>query len=425
MSDAACLRILMFTNTYLPHVGGVAHAVHTMAEGLRARGHVVKVVAPEFDNMVPDAEVLRVPAIHNFNGSDFSVGLPVPGLLDEPVEAFTPQLVHSHHPFLLGDTAVRIAAERGLPLVFTHHTLYERYTHYLAPEFPALRRFARELPTEYANLCDRVIAPSESIAKLLRRRGVRKPVHVCPTGIDTAFFAAGDRRRGRERFGLTAQTFVVGHVGRLAREKNLAFLGRAVAQHLAARPQSRFLVVGIGPEEKTLERIFRRARVEAQVLHAGVLRGSDLADVYAAMDVFAFASTSETQGLVLAEAMAAGVPVVALDAPGVREVVRDRWNGRLLPRSDAPAFAAALGALPAAPAAVRAAWRRNAKATAAGFDRAACLERLLSVYRTALSGESPLAVSDESPWQGSLRRLQAEWKLIGAKASALSEAFIA
>src|SRR3990172_3888517 len=126
------MNIVMFTNTYTPHVGGVARSVEAFSGAYRRRGHRVLVVAPEFaDQPQHEEDVVRIPAIQNFNGSDFSVVLPVPGSLDDVLDAFKPDIVHAHHPFLLGNTAVRVARFRELPLVFTHHTLYEQYTHYV------------------------------------------------------------------------------------------------------------------------------------------------------------------------------------------------------------------------------------------------------------------------------------------------------
>ena len=126
MSDEQ-MRIAMFTNTYLPHVGGVARSVSTYEEELRRRGHQVRIVAPTFEGAAQSTyDVLRVPAIQGFNGSDFSVRLPQPGLIAAFLDDFRPQVIHSHHPFLLGDSALRFAWSRRLPLVFTHHTLYEQ-----------------------------------------------------------------------------------------------------------------------------------------------------------------------------------------------------------------------------------------------------------------------------------------------------------
>src|SRR5690606_28775178 len=121
--------------------------------------------------------------------SEFSLRLPVPVALSSVFEEFAPDVVHAHHPFLLGDTALRVAALHGVPLVFTHHTMYEQYTHYSPVDSEAVKQFAIRLPTEYANLCDHVIAPSRSVEGLLRERGVTSPMTAVPTGIDPARFA--------------------------------------------------------------------------------------------------------------------------------------------------------------------------------------------------------------------------------------------
>jgi 1,2-diacylglycerol 3-alpha-glucosyltransferase len=195
------MNICMFTNTYLPHVGGVARSVQFFTEDLIGMGHRILVVAPSFPKDTETAgdlpEVIRVPALQHFNGSDFSVRIPLPFYINQQIEKFVPDVVHSHHPFLLGDAAIRVARKWKLPLVFTHHTLYEQYTHYIPLELDALKEFVVRLATLYANLCSRVVAPSRSIALLLRERGVRRPIEVIPTGVDISFFAAGNGKKFR------------------------------------------------------------------------------------------------------------------------------------------------------------------------------------------------------------------------------------
>lgn len=335
------MNLCMMTNTYLPHVGGVARSVSTFAEEYRKRKHRVLVIAPEFDGKRLSAReaaiVERVPAIQKFNGSDFSVQLPLVGGYSARIDSFQADIIHAHHPFLLGDTALRIAAKKNVPVIFTHHTRYEDYTHYVPFDSPTLKEVAINLSTHFANLCDGVIAPSESIARLIRRRGVETPIRVVPTGIDVKAFASGDGARFRRKFKLPPGAFVVGHVGRLAPEKNLEYLAESVALFVKRTPHARFLVVGGGPSEEKLREIFTRHGIAGQLILAGKHTGRALADGYNAMDVFVFASLSETQGMVLAEAMAAGLPVVALNAAGVREVMRDRQNGFMLERK-APAL---------------------------------------------------------------------------------------
>ncbi len=340
------MNIVMFSNTYIPHVGGVSHSVQAFARQYQTQGHQVLIVVPEFDDG-PQREkgVIRIPAIQRFNHSDFSVVLPVSGLLSHALNEFKPDIVHAHHPYLLGMTALRVARYRNLPLVFTHHTLYEKYTHYLPGDSRLLQRFVIELATQYANMASAVFAPSNSIRQLMKERGVQSTIHVVPTGVDVEQFQQGNGLGFRERYGISEDVFLVGHVGRLAPEKNLHFLAGSVAEFIARSPESLkagFLVVGTGPEEKTIRRVFSEVGLDDRLITPGALPHSALADAYCAMNVFAFASTSETQGLVLTEAMAAGLPVVALDGPGVREVVVDQRNGRLLSREDSQAFANAL-----------------------------------------------------------------------------------
>ncbi len=419
------MKICMLTNTYLPHVGGVARSVSTFADEYRRMNHEVLVVAPTFEGPpLPKhqaAIVERVPAIQKFNGSDFSVSLPLAGGLSDRIDQFAADIVHAHHPFLLGDTALRIGAKKNVPVVFTHHTRYEDYTHYVPFDSPALKEMAINLSTEFANLCDGVIAPSESIAQLIRRRGVKVPIAVVPTGIDVKAIASGDRARARRKFGLSRSAFVVGHVGRLALEKNLAYLTKAVAQFLRRRPDARFLVVGGGPAEEKMKQLCAEAGVQFQLILAGSQTGQALYDAYAAMDVFAFASHTETQGLVLAEAMAAGLPAVALNAPGVREVVRTRTNGYLLPaRASAATFASHLARLASNPP-LRRRLARGARATAREFARERTAQAALEFYeQVRRATRQRRLIAGLSGWQAFVQRVGVEWNLLAQKFSALN-----
>jgi glycosyltransferase involved in cell wall biosynthesis len=413
----------MFTNTYLPHVGGVARSVSTYEQEFRRRGHEVKIIAPQFDGAQESTEhVLRTPAIQHFNGSDFSVTIPQPGLIADFLDDFKPQIIHSHHPFLLGDAAARVAWTRGLPLVFTHHTLYEQYTRYVPLDSEALQRVAIQMATEYCNLCSQVIAPSQSIAELLQQRCVTTPIAVVPTGIDLKLFGAGDGSAFRRRFKIPPETLVVGHVGRLAGEKNLDYLARAVGLFLADHPEAILVVVGSGDFEDAIKETVCDVSHDDRIVMAGKQTGRNLADAYAAMDVFAFSSQSETQGMVLAEAMAARTPVVALDGPGVRDVLNDA-NGRLLP-ADAPEqdFASALAELTRDRAALKKLGEAARKSVHA-YGLAVCADQILALYAGLIDKHAPIA-PDPDPWDRLLGRLRIEWNLFVEKTSALTAAVV-
>ncbi|WP_201285444.1 glycosyltransferase [Chelativorans xinjiangense] len=414
----------MFTNTFSPHVGGVAHSVAWLAEDLRSDGHRVLVIAPEFAGMpANEPDVVRVPAVQRFRGSDFSVPIPLSRSLDEALDDFEPEIVHSHHPFLLGDTALRVSASRKLPVLYTYHTRYELYGHYLAQDAPALQRLVLSLALGYSDLSDAVIAPSRSMAIFLADHGVRTPVTVIPTGIELARFGNGDGTRARSVAGIPEDAFIVGHVGRLAPEKNLEYLTDAVRRFLIANEAAHFLVAGRGEMMPLVEQTFAGAGLGARLHLAGAIEGVRLADTYAAMDVFAFSSHSETQGLVLAEAMAAGVPVVALDAPGAREIVSDGRNGRLLPAdASADRVAKALAWVSGRDPSDRQRLHKAARQTARLYARPRTTRQTLALYRSLLAERPGKRDIEKSSWKAAMLRLGEEWKIFRNVAHAVGDA---
>lgn len=420
------MNICMFSNTYLPHVGGVARSVHYFAEDLRAHGHKVLIIAPTFsknEEASKEQNILRVPAIQNFNGSDFSVRIPIPFFIDQEIDAFQPDIIHSHHPFLLGDAAVRAALRRNLPLVFTHHTLYEEYTHYVSPDSSMMKQLAINLSTEYANLCTLVVAPSESIAHLIQERGVESPVEVIPTGVDIDHFGKGNGKLFRKSHNIPQDAFVIGHLGRLAPEKNLEYLCEAVIQALNEEPgKLRFLVVGSGPSEPVISQMFAEAGHKDALIMAGKKSGDDLVNAYAAMNLFVFSSKSETQGMVLAEAMAASLPVVALDASGVREIVVDQRNGRLLPEDSSPQnFAGKIKELQEDRRKLEE-QSKEAHRTAEKFSRKNSAEKLTRLYQSLLESKN-IADTERyaafTPLEELINDMKIEWDILTEKTSAL------
>ncbi len=403
----------MCTNTFTPHVGGVARSVERFATEFRRQGHRVLIVAPLFENTpVHESDVVRFPAVQHFNGSDFSVPVPVPRRLTSALKQFQPDIVHSHHPFLLGDMALRVAAVRGVPLVFTHHTLYELYTHYVPGDSPRLKRFVVEFVSGYCNLCDAVIAPSESIQQLLRKRGAKVPIEVIPTGLDPIFFAQVDTADVRTAMRIPVEAFVVGHVGRLAPEKNLEFLAEALTRFLLTNEDAHFLLAGEGPAKTSMLEKLYSAGLESRIRFLGVLGREELVKAYRAMDVFAFASKSETQGMVLTEAMAAQVPVVALDATGVREVVRDGMNGRLLQTEQPESFVEALSWIASLDPRTYRGLAEAAGETAKQFSMPVVAGRALDLYRALAGRTASEKEIEQSRWTSARRMIREEWRIV-------------
>ena len=419
------MNILMMTNTFLPHVGGVARSVSGFTAEFRKRGHRVVVVAPIFEG-IPEREtdVVRIPAVQNFSGSDFSVPVLATGKVIAALKRFTPEIVHSHHPFLLGDTALRVGATRDIPVVFTHHTMYEKYTHYVPGDSPRLKRFVLDLVTGYCNLCDAVIAPSRTVAEEIVTRGVKVPVNVIPTGVNVEICREGDGGAFRKRVGIPPDAFLVGHVGRLAPEKNLGFLTSVVVRFLLENRGARFFLAGEGPLKKEIEQTFADQGLADRFHFRGVMDFPELAPAYQSMDVFAFASRSETQGMVLTEAMAAGTPIVALDASGVREVVRDKENGRLLPREDEEEFVSALSWVAGLSPEERQRLGEGVARTADSLSLANTAEHTLALYESLIGRKPSRKTIEPSPWASARKLVEEEWKIVRNIAHAAGHAVL-
>ncbi|NLE02889.1 MAG: glycosyltransferase family 4 protein [Fibrobacter sp.] len=406
------MNILMMTNTYLPFVGGVERSVQIFTGEYRRLGHQVLIVAPSSSQQIPSDEtgVLRVPAIQHFNGTDFSVPLPIPGILNAALKQFKPDIVHSHHPFIIGDSALRISAQLKIPIVFTFHTFYERYTHYVPGDSKALKKFVIALATGYANLCDFVFAPSLSVAVELRRRGVLSHMEIIPTGIETELFLNGDRRVARKWLGINEDVFVIGCVSRLAPEKNIDFLVLSVKKFLEKRRKVCFLLIGSGPCEDKIKANLKNEIIEGKVIMPGTVTSQPLIDCYHAMDLFVFASKTETQGLVITEAMASGVPVVALRASGVAEVIDDKKNGCIVENESCEDFVSAMNWVQG--------WgrknnlKRNAINTASKYTKEICAQKALTVYEGLRRKNHILRNHSESTWETAKRLIKAEMDII-------------
>lgn len=421
------MKIVMFTNTFSPHIGGVAHSVSGLANSLRTLGHGVLVVAPEFSGFSEEEpNVVRIRAMQNFGGSDFSFPIPLTRSLDRTIAAFAPDIVHSHHPFLLGSTALRVAASYDLPIVFTYHTRYELYGHYVAHDAYPLQRLVLSLALGYCDLCDAIVAPSRSMAGFLMEHGVTRPATIIPTGIDICSFRNGVGRSARLAIGIPENVFVVGHVGRLAPEKNLGFLSQAVSKFLMLNTTAHFLVVGEGSERQPLKEWFSHRGLAERVHLPGAIEGDRLADMYRAMDLFTFSSHSETQGMVLAEAMAAGLPVIALDAFGVREVVRNGLNGRILPSNvSADQFAAALCWFTSRNIEELLNLRKAARRSSNLFSLEKTTRHMLDLYNSLITARLMVSATGIDVCGASkMRRMEQEWKILRNVAHAVSEVVV-
>ncbi|HEY3248358.1 MAG TPA: glycosyltransferase [bacterium] len=323
----------MFTDSYLPRVSGVVHSLEALVRALRHGGHDVLVVAPAYPGYQDsDRYVLRFPSFRPLRAENFPLAMPVSRAVTRRLDEFPLDVIHTHTPFLLGSAAGTQARRRGVPLAFTHHTFYEEYVHYATWVPPGLSRaMVRTYVTWYANHAACTIAPSRAAAAYLRVRGVTSRLEVIPTGtIETAQFAELTPAWVRPAFGLQHDQPLLVTASRLGKEKSVDLLLAAFAR-LPERFEAALLVVGGGPQLHELQALAAQLGVARRAIFAGLLSHRQAVECMAAADVFLFASQTETQGLAVIEAMAAGVPVVAVDAGGVADAVEDGTTGFLTP----------------------------------------------------------------------------------------------
>jgi 1,2-diacylglycerol 3-alpha-glucosyltransferase len=331
------MRVAQFSESYSPVINGAAVAVDLLAAQLTGR-HEVHVFAPRFrghrDPPAAGHVVHRFPSYCWPAHPDYPLAVPHSPALRARFRRERFDVVHTHSPFTLGQVGRRWARAEGVAVVTTYHTLYEEYAHY-APLVPrqAVRRWLRHISRRYCESVDGVAVPTEY--------GVTRPIHEIPTGLRLRPPVPPDPQYPRGELGIPADAPVMLYAGRLAREKNLELLFAAWARVAQELPAARFLVAGGGPEAETARRLAAGGPGGQRVHFAGFVPPERMPLVYAAADLFVFTSLTDTQGLVLTEAKAAGVPAVAVNAYGPGVVIRDGVDG-LLTDNDPREFAAAV-----------------------------------------------------------------------------------
>ncbi len=377
------LRVGLFSECYRPIQNGIVASIDSLAHALRSRTHSAVVVTPEMpDYDDRDRDVVRIPSLPLPTRTAYRLTVP---LLPRKLGALS--IVHAHSPFVTGWLGQRLARRDGIPLVFTYHTQLDAYAHYVPFEARTTRNVATQITRAYANGSDAVVVPTAAMETRLRDMGVHARIEVVPSGIDVAAFANGTRQETvRALLGARNGEKIVLFVGRLGREKNVELALEAFAR--LSDPRARFVAIGDGPHREALERFAMRAGIAERVLFTGELPRDTLPDAYASADAFVFASRTETQGLVLVEALAARLPIVAVDTPATRDVLGDA--AAIVP-GDAFALAAALRETLASPPAMRHEIRFN---PAARYDRAAVGDRVIALYESLLAERA--AISKEA-----------------------------
>jgi 1,2-diacylglycerol 3-alpha-glucosyltransferase len=324
------MHIAHYTNTYHPVVSGVVRSVAAFRKALFEAGHNVFVFsqgASDFEDEEPF--IFRYPAIELPIHNNFPLIIPVSPFIDRVLPILKLDVIHTHHPFLLGQTAAEKAQEMDLPFVFTYHTRYRDYSHYISLNQSMVKEAIDRLLGTFMQQCHHIIVPSSTIKEMLADLyGVTEQVTVLPTGIDTAPYRSADGVAIRKKEGWVNDRVLIS-AGRLAKEKNWETLIKAAAEVLQETQNVRLVILGDGDERRELEKLSKRLGVADKINLPGLVPFEEVPNYLAAADLFCFASTSETQGLVTMEAMAAGLPVVAVDASGTSDVVEPGQSGLL------------------------------------------------------------------------------------------------
>ncbi len=381
------MRIAHFTNTYLPTISGVVRNVTSLERALREQGNQVFIFTENTGGDPNGApHVFRYPTLGRRLPMDFPAILPYSRAIDALLPQLRLDIIHTHHPFSLGHAALAKARGLGIPVVFTFHTLYWEHAHYVPPRskitetlvrMVICRRIKKFLPR-----CDHIVVYTEDLRSLLRSRfDVENQVSVVPTGIDPAPYRRLDRSVLRSKLGWERSRILIS-AGRLGAEKNwITFLDagmRAMEQH----PELNIVILGDGPEKARLEQFVRRRQRGSQVSFLGKVPFAAVPGYLKAADLFGFASVTETIGRVTMEAMAAGLPIVAVNAMGTRDIVEHHGEG-LLTENDPVALARAIGRLLADPH-LRARYGHRSARKGRTFNLCKEAQMLLKVYEQTI-----------------------------------------
>jgi 1,2-diacylglycerol 3-alpha-glucosyltransferase len=361
------MRIFFVTNNYIPYSGGVTQAIIATTDALRQQGNQVFIITLDFlgKKNKPQTGVIHVPCPITFMYKKNYMAIPwrPTHFITQLLQQYKPDIVHVHHPFLLGVSALHAARACNIPCVFTYHTMYEDYAHYV----PLPRYFTKKLISSavrrFCNSVDGIIAPSNAIKEYLLQQKIIKPIVVIPSPLREMFLThpmrslySGARpdassssavntclenlpclpkpwRRQVEGYLQAPHNFNLLVVSRFVPEKNIPFIFDVFKQ----LPNNfTLMLVGYGSDyQRTQQLAFNTLKLSPQRVHFIHKPPQDeLLKAYRSADLFIFSSHTDTQGIVLAEAMSQGLPVIAVDGPGQRDIVKNDYNGFIIKNAE-------------------------------------------------------------------------------------------
>ena len=333
------MKILFISDVYFPRINGVSTSIRTFVKQMQDMGHTVHLIAPEYGVKTEDEDwIKRIPARSiYFDPEDklMKYGVALDGLMALRSEEY--DIVHIHTPFVAHYLGLKLAHLLDVPCVETYHTFFEDYLHHYLPFIPKgiAKGIARFISRRQCNAVDAIVAPSQPMLDVLRQYGVKSKAEVVPTGLQAHSFAKSDGAAFRAKYGIAADRPMGLFVGRVAFEKNISFLLRMWVDLIKKQPNALLVVAGEGPSEASLHALSKELNLEDNIKFIGYLdRNTELNACYQSADVFVFSSLSETQGLVLLEAMAQSTPVVAIAELGTKSILVEGEGALIAPHNE-------------------------------------------------------------------------------------------
>ncbi len=334
------LNIAMFTNNYSPYIGGVPISINRLANGLREKGHNVFIFAPNYPEADPDNTpyTVRCKLLCYYKRKQFNYA--VVNIFSSQIKKIFASLnidvIHVHHPFWMGSLGLTLGKKNRIPVIFTFHTRLDKYAHFV-PCFKTIfeKYFSHYIIQHFSYKCNAIFAPTNSAKAYLEMIGVNRYKTVLTTGIDFSKSDANLSEISTIRKSYAGEnTFLLCTVSRLSKEKNIFFILEGIEKLKEKTDISfKFLLIGDGPEKNTIKKSIREKNLEDIVFLLGAVSPEKVCKYYSASDIFVFSSQSETQGIVLLEAMAGECPVVAIRSNGIDDIIKDGYNGFKTPKS--------------------------------------------------------------------------------------------
>lgn len=385
------MRIAFFTNCYKPLVNGVVTSISSLKEAYERKGHEAYVFAPRVEDYVDqEKNVFRYRSVNLTSKVKYPLPIPLSFRVKKIITEFNPDIVHIHHPFLLSSVAIMYGKRLGIPKILTLHTQYEQYAHYVSPIPERLTQEAIKMIIHNLSYkIDCITTPSESMRKLIRSYGVKNRIEIIPNAIHLISFKEDDvfkRTEIKKKYNLKEDDKIILFVGRVASEKSIDKIIKALAI-IKKRDISKvkLLIIGDGPAMDELKQLARTLKIEKDVIFAGTVSYEEIRHYYKMAYVFTIASTTETFGIVTIEALASGVPVLAVKAPGAVDILTDGVDG-LLVDNDVEKFANALEKIIREPE-LREKLSRGTLKTSEKYSIDTISERMLNLYREVIEIE--------------------------------------